>query len=49
MKTIKVNDKVYAKTMLFGNQKSLTIFKNKNKYDRKLNKQYIRDASEIQK
>jgi hypothetical protein len=40
MKTVKVDNKTYAKTMAFGNRKMLTIFRNKKKYDRKKLKQY---------
>ena len=35
MKTVKVDNKTYAKTLAFGNQKLLSIFKNKKKYNRK--------------
>ena len=34
-KTVKVDGKVYAKTMQFGNVQMLNIFKNKKRYDRK--------------
>ena len=38
-KTVKVDGKVFAKTMQFGNVRELNVFKNKKKYDRKkLNK-----------
>ena len=39
MKTVKVDNKTYAKTMAFGNQKLLTIFKNRKKYNRNKHKQ----------
>jgi hypothetical protein len=34
-RTIRIEDKVFAKTLRFGNQKVLTIFRNKKKYNRK--------------
>ena len=37
MKTIKVDNKTYTKTMTFGNQKLQNIAKNKKKYNRRNN------------
>lgn len=37
--TIKVDNKTYAKTSLFGNWKSKIVFKNHKKYDRNKVKQ----------
>jgi hypothetical protein len=37
MKTIKVGEKTFAKSAIFGNQKSQTIFKNRKNYSRKDN------------
>jgi hypothetical protein len=36
MKTnlVRIDGKVYAKTLTFGNQKTKTVFKNRKKYDR---------------
>ena len=41
MKTVKVDNKIYAKTIQFGNRKKLTVFKNKKKYTRKLKHQSL--------
>ena len=43
MKTnlVKVEGKVYAKTLTFGNQKAKTVFKNRKKYDRNKDKHQI--------
>jgi hypothetical protein len=38
---VKVDGKVFAKTLRFGNQKSKTVHKNKKTYDRK--KQWDRE------
>ena len=32
---VKVDGKVYAKSLRFGNRKQRTVFKDKSKYDRK--------------
>lgn len=36
---IKVGNKVFARTLIFGNQKAKTVHKNKKAYDRKKEKQ----------
>ena len=43
MKTnlVRVEGKVYAKTLTFGNQKAKTVFKNRKKYDRNEHKRQI--------
>jgi hypothetical protein len=35
---IKIDNKVFAKTMAFGNRKAQTVHKNRKKYDRKKSK-----------
>jgi hypothetical protein len=41
---IKVGNKVYAKSLSFGNQKAKTVHKNKKAYDRKKEKCFSLDS-----
>lgn len=41
---IKVDGKVYAKTLAFGNWKAKSVFKNRKKYDRRKNKFSCQEA-----
>ena len=41
---IKIDGKVYAKTIAFGNRKAKSVFKNRKKYDRRKSKSGLEEA-----